>query len=167
MKKTLIAAVFMFWALLIFYFSSQPYQDQDITPILHDYLSDLHLKEKLSFVSFMYGGREISTENLGVDTFVEFFIRKAAHLSIFFVWGFLTYTVLTLFMKKHHKVRWLLSVIFVILYAVLDEYHQSRTGNRTPLKMDVVLDTIGGIVGITGCWIIHMLRLKRKKHNLE
>lgn len=151
-KKTIFFIVFVCWMLVIFNFSAQPYQEQDLTPVLQTYLEPLHLEDKLDGISFNYAGSEVSVQSVGVVSFVQFFIRKAAHLSIFFVLGFLSYRVLSYFLKK--KQLWFPgALMFVILYASLDELHQKITGDRTPLLQDVVLDTVGGTLGIIVCWL--------------
>ena len=161
-KKTIFFIVFVCWMLVIFYFSAQPYQEQDLTPVLQTYLEPLHLEDKLDGISFNYAGSEVSVQSVGVVSFVQFFIRKAAHLSIFFVLGFLTYRVLSYFLKK--KQLWFPGAfLFVFLYASLDELHQKITGDRTPLFQDVILDTVGGTLGIIVCWLWVKKRNQTKK----
>ena len=101
----------------------------------------------MSPISFQYHSREISVQNLGVAHFIEFFIRKFAHLFVFFVFGLLT--VRALFNKMERSlIASILSLLLVIIYAGFDELHQMYTGGRTPLLTDVYIDTIGGLIGI-------------------
>lgn len=64
-------------------FSSQTYEEQRITPFLAQFNTP-YWYDKLSGISFMYGGVEVSAQIAGVNGFLEFFLRKGAHL--FCVW---------------------------------------------------------------------------------
>lgn len=50
--------------------------------------------------------------------------------------------------------------ILVILYAVLDEWHQSFTPGRNPAFLDVSIDTAGGFLGVAFLYFIK----KRLRH---
>ena len=119
-KRYLWMMALFFWAGLIFFFSSQPYQDQDLTRQIGNVVNSEVWSERLSGISLMYNGREISVANLGLAHFIEFFIRKGAHVGIFFVLGFLTIAVWRLFTER----KWIFtcgSLLFVFVYACLDE----------------------------------------------
>lgn len=57
---------------------------------------------------------------------------------------------------------WVLSPITLSLFAVTDEWHQSFTVDRTPLVSDVILDSIGALLGILLMIIILRIRKKRQ-----
>ncbi|KAA0548543.1 VanZ family protein [Bacillus sp. BGMRC 2118] len=146
---------FVYWvpviviASIIFWFSDQPYQKQDVKPFLGGFINESWIEESFDWVHFEYAGYEVSTERLGGAAFVEFFIRKGAHFGVFFLLGFFTYRALSLTLLKGRTAsNFISSVIFIVVYAVQDEIHQHFTGNRTPLIHDVGVDTFGGIVGI-------------------
>lgn len=159
MKKNVIAiAPVIFILFIIFAFSSQPYKDQDITPWLASLNQSIVLTKLLSWISFTYAGKEISISALGVAHFIEFFIRKASHLTVFFFLAFFTIRALARFLSNK-KGKIIISFLIVICYAALDEFHQSFTGGRTPLLEDVVVDSVGGLLGII-CyrkWKSHLL----------
>ena len=50
--------------------------------------------------------------------------------------------------KKSNKKRIILSLLVGILYASLDEFHQSFSPGRTPKITDVYIDTLGILLGI-------------------
>lgn len=146
-------------ASIIFWFSSQPYQDQDVKPFLGDFINEEWIETTFSWLEFDYAGYEVSTDRLGGTAFLEFFIRKGAHFGIFFLLGLFTYRALIQTLLKGRKgSSFISSVLFVIMYAVQDELHQHFTGNRTPLIHDVGIDSIGGLVGI----VLYMLFSRRK-----
>ncbi|MBM7662520.1 VanZ family protein [Bacillus mesophilus] len=145
---------------IIFWFSSQPYQEQDVKPFLSDFINEQWVKVTFDWVQFDYAGYLVSVEALGASSFIEFFIRKGAHFGVFFVLGFFTIRAsLLTFLNTRPVTGFITSFLFVILYGVSDELHQHFTGDRTPLIHDVMIDSVGGLVGI----IIYMLLFGRKK----
>jgi VanZ family protein len=135
------------WAGLIFSFSNQPYEKQELKSDLPNVINLQKVEKHFGEVQFEYSQKEVSLKSLGAAGFVEFFIRKGAHLSVYFVLGFLLYRALSSY-KKRIVVNSGLSLLLTVLYAASDEFHQSITPNRTPLFHDVVIDTVGGIIGI-------------------
>ncbi|RID84748.1 VanZ family protein [Peribacillus asahii] len=159
MKRKLFIVFLALWGLLIFFFSSQSYSEQNLTPYLTVLLGDSNFGKVFSHIQFTYAGREISVSNLGMVHFVEFFIRKAAHLFVFFVLGALSWLVSTRVWKSNRTAT-IVAAFFVFLYASLDEIHQHYTNGRSPLVEDVLLDTCGGILGIMTYIIV--FRMKKK-----
>lgn len=86
---------------------------------------------------------------------IHFYVRKAAHMSIYFL---LAITVS--FPLYVYRVRglWLmlLAGIICVGFAGLDEYHQSFVAGRGPSLRDVGIDSIGAFIGILlvqlFCW---------------
>lgn len=144
--------------LLLFYSSSQTYEQQSQVGFLTKSLHSEPFKESLSKLSFSYAGSEISIEAKGYFSFIEFFIRKGAHFITFFILG--ASLMLSLFYRKNPL--WL-SAFFGWLattgYAGMDEFHQMLTGGRTPLFQDVMLDSSGALTAV----ILTMLLFKLKK----
>ncbi len=147
-KKRIILVVLLLWASCIFYFSSQPYEEQSLQPFLGKYLEGhSNLENMLSWIVISYAGNEVSVQSQGLTGFLEFFIRKAAHLTIFFVFGFLAVAALR-YVSKRRGFSFGVPLLCVLIYACFDEIHQHFTGGRTPLWQDVAIDTIGGLFGI-------------------
>ncbi|MGM9923373.1 MAG: VanZ family protein [Bacillus sp. (in: firmicutes)] len=151
----IIGAVFVMC--VIFYSSSQPYGNQDMRSEIGSLFDRPFWKEALSFISFTYAGSEVSVEAKGVAGVIEFFLRKFAHLFVFFCLGFFTIGSLRVIWKRG-RLMVLSSFLFVVLYALLDEMHQFYTGDRTPLLQDVLIDSIGGALGI-----FFFLRVSRRR----
>jgi VanZ family protein len=143
---------------ILFYFSSQTYQQQTLIPYMERYIPNSVNQSFLNRIVFDYHGKEISIAHLGRYYFIEFFIRKAAHLCIYFLLGCFTFRAVTS-IKKISIRSLLISLFLVCLYASLDEFHQKITGDRTPLVSDVILDTIGGLLGI----LFFILLIRKKK----
>ncbi|MGE7601097.1 VanZ family protein [Peribacillus sp. NPDC097675] len=145
-RKWVFPTLLVLWAMLIFFFSTQTYEEQSLSSFLGQFNTP-YWYELLEGISFMYGGAEVSAHTAGVDGFLEFFIRKGAHLFIFFVFGFLTFGVWRAFVMNK-VISFSGAIVCVLLYASADELHQKFTGGRTPLVQDVMIDTFGGVLGI-------------------
>ena len=132
---------------ILFYSSSQPYEEQSITSMLDQLLAKEPFKNLLSGIRFNYVDSEISIQALGYSKFIEFFIRKAAHFGTYFLLGLFWFLGLKnkgISLSLTLVVSWLLATG----YAALDEFHQGLTPNRTPLLQDIQLDSIGAATGI-------------------
>lgn len=147
---------FLIWLLLviicmafIFYKSSQPYYEQDLRPSLAAHLPD-KLVQSLPDIEFYYNGQLI-TSTMPYD-FIEFFIRKGAHVSIFAVLTFLSIqTLLALKWRRASAITG--GAIVALLYAISDEWHQTFVVNRTGQAIDVGIDSVG-IVIVVLCYTI-------------
>ncbi|MFJ7828925.1 VanZ family protein [Peribacillus sp. NPDC046944] len=161
-RKWVFPALLILWAMLIFSFSSQTYEEQSLASFLGRFNTP-YWYELLEGISFLYGGVEVSAHTAGVDGFFEFFIRKGAHLFIFFVFGFLTFGVWRDFVKNKF-ISLSGALVCVLFYASADELHQKFTGGRTPLMQDVIIDTFGGLLGILCFFIVNRWWRRRKKY---
>ena len=74
-------------------------------------------------------------------------IRKIAHFSIYTLLGLFMMGIMTR-TKLKDKWRICITLGFGIIYAILDEFHQSFSPGRTPKITDVYIDTLGVILGI-------------------
>lgn len=147
MKDNIYLAIPFIIMIILYLSSSMSYENQSVVPRLSNLLSGKPLNDFLSRFEFVYGGSIVSVEANGYFSFVEFFIRKAAHFFSYFFLGF--FWILGL--RKRVRDDWLtilLSILLCIGYASFDELHQNFTPDRTALMADVILDTVGAIVGI-------------------
>lgn len=78
---------------------------------------------------------------------MESIIRKMAHFSIYTVVGLLLMALVSTYNIKE-KNRLIISLTTGIIYATSDEIHQSFVPGRSPMITDVVIDTMGVILGI-------------------
>lgn len=76
----------------------------------------------------------------------ESIIRKLAHFSIYTLVGLLLMGLLSTY-KIKNKWRIIITIIIGIIYAALDEFHQSFSPGRTPKITDVYIDTLGVMLG--------------------
>lgn len=87
-------------------------------------------------------------------------VRKCAHFTEFAALGF-SFTTLLSFGKM--KNRNIVSLIFGILYAILDEMHQLFSDGRACSLRDVAIDTSGFLSGlIISTLILYVIERSRK-----
>ncbi|WP_461213333.1 VanZ family protein [Lacticaseibacillus sp. GG6-2] len=148
--------------LTLFVSSSMTYREQTSIPFLQRYFPNqpgLHL---LSKIHFQYAGEPVSVATSGYYAFVEFFMRKAAHVTTYFLIGVFG----SLGLRAYVKPTWLRALLTVLStcgLAALDEFHQMLTGDRQPTFDDVALDTIAALIGVVLVLVISAL-WHRKSH---
>lgn len=162
-KKYFVWLLPILWMGIIFLFSSQPYDRQDIKPVMNKIIDLSFMERYVSWISFTYANSEVSVQAIGIDRFIEFFIRKGAHFTVFFILMILFYIALSRTNRLKLKANLIVSLLLSIAYAVMDEFHQGFTPNRTPYIGDVVIDGSGACVA--GILIYIILKRKRKVHD--
>ena len=128
MKNIIKTLLFLSWLILIYLLSAET-GDQSGS------LSDGIL---LSIAKLL----KISDTKAFVDTF-GFFIRKLAHFSEYFILYILTYEC---FKEYNCPKLIVVSVLFCVLYASFDEFHQLFVDGRCGQLSDVMIDSSGSIV---------------------
>lgn len=146
---------------ILFYSSSQTYEEQSQIGLLQRLLVDEPFRDKLSGVSFLYASEEVSIQASGYFKFIEFFIRKGAH--------FLTYFLLSgcWFLGLKPRINQLIltgvvSWLAATGYAALDELHQMFTGGRSPLFQDIALDSVGALTAALLCLLVIAWKSRKK-----
>ena len=92
------------------------------------------------------------------------FIRKLAHLSVYFVLGLTTFFPFASSKQNWLKNYWFAVSFFVVIaVAALDEFNQSFLASRTSSVFDVGLDTIGGLTALLLCFIYWRRAVKMRR----
>jgi VanZ family protein len=87
-----------------------------------------------------------SAETLAV---VHFITRKVAHFTEYAILGFLAARAFRTSPRLAIRQRWfLLCAALVVIYALLDEYHQSFVPSRTASIFDSMIDMAGGLTAL-------------------
>jgi VanZ family protein len=149
----------LLWMAVIFTFSSQSYPQQDIRPWIKNNIPVDLIRQHFSETRLHYGGSEVSIRKLGDAGFVEFFIRKGAHLAEYALLGFLIVNALRASTAWSLPKVVLFTFALAFFYAVTDEIHQIYTYLRTPKLEDVWLDSVGTAIGIMVYLPVHFLRM--------
>jgi len=86
---------------------------------------------------------------------IQFFVRKAGHLTEYAILATLIWRAL----RRGTSWQMKMSVLFVLawfvcaLFAASDEFHQSFVPSRTASPKDVMIDTVGALIGLLICLI--------------
>lgn len=81
--------------------------------------------------------------------------RKMAHLTEYAILAVLLYRAMHQGYQRKMTQAFRYSVGFSLIFAALDEFHQSFAGNRTPSVWDVMIDGVGAAIGIGVLMYIH------------
>lgn len=85
---------------------------------------------------------------------IHFLIRKLAHYSEYALLAILAARAFGSSPNRHLKRRWfLVSLAIIVLYALLDEYHQSFVPSRTASVFDSFIDMSGGLTALVVVWL--------------
>ena len=124
MKKLLAWLALFVWMAVIFYFS---HQSGDVST----QISDGVLNTVLSFLP-----------NLFDYAFFSYIIRKFAHFTEYFILGILVYHLMNQY-RFVSKKEFIWMILFCVIYAISDEFHQLFIGDRSPKIFDVMIDSLG------------------------
>jgi len=87
---------------------------------------------------------------------VQFFVRKAAHLTEYAILAALLLRALRPGRGKVAMPLLLWTLFIAAAYAMLDEFHQSFVTSRTGSPRDVMIDVCGAAVGLALYWIVSL-----------
>ena len=92
----------------------------------------------------------------------QFIVRKSAHFILFCLLSILCFIVIYE-IKKSVKISTLVSFSITFIYACIDEIHQLFIPGRGSQIKDVLIDSIGAIIGLIVINLIFMLKNRIKK----
>lgn len=115
-------------------------------------LSEKVTRKIAGFVLYSFDNYSAEMQSMLVSE-LNHFIRKCAHLSLYCGMGFFIYICAFFFFKKR-VFQFLPAFVIPVIFAVTDEMHQQFVDGRTPLASDVVIDTIGALIGIFAAFLI-------------
>ncbi len=96
---------------------------------------------------------------------IEKVIRKLAHFSIYMVVGMLMMLLMSTYKIKQFD-RIAISLITGIIYASSDEIHQLFIPGRSAMITDVMIDTLGVLVGILLIKIVMKMNFGTEKKSI-
>lgn len=167
MAKYLYWTLPISWMCMIFSSSATPYEEQDIKPLLGNMVDLRFIENIVGWISFTYNQSVVSVEMLGINGFVEFFIRKGAHVAAFFLLTLFFYIAFRKTCANMKRYRCLVfSFLLTVLYAISDEIHQGMTPNRTAYIGDVGLDSFGALLAVFVIGIFYWRKNKRTDRNV-
>ncbi len=107
------------------------------------------------------GGLSYNKENLIFE--ISHIIRKSAHVAAFLILAVLMFLLIESIMGKK-KIFY--PILFTVLCAASDEFHQSLVPGRGPSINDVGIDSAGAIIGVMLIWLF-LSRLRKDKMELR
>lgn len=111
----------------------------------------------------------ILLNNLGIDInnifgiIAHFLIRKSAHLFVYFVLSILLYN----FLKEYSLNAIFVAFLCSLLYACLDELHQTFIPFRYGNIIDVFIDLLGALIGLLLILIIKLINKSKMNFRLK
>ena len=89
---------------------------------------------------------DTSAESLAT---IHFIVRKVAHFTEYAILGFLAARAFRTSPRPAISRRWfLISAVLIVVYALIDEYHQSFVPSRTGSVFDSFIDIAGGLTAL-------------------
>lgn len=149
MKKTISIVLLILWMIIIFSFSSADANkstgtsDKVITTMIE-------IKDKITDQETPINEKEIIVKNS------SFYVRKIAHITEYLILGLLMFNTL----KQFNILNNYYAIILCILYSCTDEFHQLFIKGRSGSFRDVLIDTIGILLGT---YLYKILVIKEKK----
>ena len=151
MKKTISIVLLILWMIIIFSFSSADANkstgtsDKVITTMIE-------IKDKITDQETPISEKEIIVKNS------SFYVRKIAHITEYLILGLLMFYAL----KQFNILNIYYAIILCVLYSCTDEFHQLFINGRSGSFRDVLIDTIGILLGT---YLYKILVIKKKKVN--
>lgn len=87
-------------------------------------------------------------------------IRKSAHVTEYLILGILLYYTTNPGLRRWRRKTALIVISLSIVYASLDEFHQTFTTTRTGSQIDVMIDSIGALIGIGFIWYYNKITIR-------
>lgn len=95
---------------------------------------------------------------------VHMVTRKLAHFTEYAILGFLAARAFLSSPRRAISSRWfLISLTIIVVYALMDEYHQSFVPTRTGSIYDSLIDIAGGL---TALLVIRRIRRNREPRSV-
>lgn len=146
MRKKICIILAIIWMSVIFYMSNQPAS-----------ISSIHSGSTINIISKipLIGNIMDYFTSINMD---EFIVRKGAHM---FSYCFLAILLFMSVYENNIKIAAITAFLVTFLYACSDEFHQLFIPGRSGEFRDVMIDSIGAIIGTLLITII----VKYKNYN--
>lgn len=156
------AILLLGWTALVFFFSSQPYSQQNIQPYLHRLLRGRDFVPWLPDISFTYGNKIIDARRMPF-VFLEFVFRKGAHLFMYAILAAIVFLLVRALNKKRLVLPFIAALFSVGVIASADEWNQLQQIHRSGSLIDIGLDLVGGLLGLLTVLSLIGLRSLRRR----
>lgn len=151
-KKIIKIVLVLVCMIIIFTFSSDT-----------SYESTKKSNKLIITVAEMLNKNELSKKEkeIYINKFV-FIVRKSAHFFIYLILGLLVASLLKEYSMVNKRMM-IYSFLICFLYAISDEIHQLFVSGRSGEIRDILIDSIGSLVGIGIYYLIRRRKNEQKK----
>lgn len=158
-KRIILGILIIIWMITIFLFSNQDgMESENTSDIITNRLvnetieNNIEIEENVDNTNNenINNSVNVAKYNYEFEMYkgeVRLVVRKSAHFIIYLVGGFLLFN----FFRTYNislRNQIIYAILGIILYASSDEFHQLFVNGRTARVEDVLLDTLGALVGI-------------------
>lgn len=158
-KRIILGILIIIWMITIFLFSNQDgMESENTSDIITNRLvnetieNNIEIEENVDNTNNenINNSVNVAKYNYEFEMYkgeVRLVVRKSAHFIIYLVGGILLFN----FFRTYNislRNQIIYAILGIILYASSDEFHQLFVNGRTARVEDVLLDTLGAIVGI-------------------
>ena len=151
-KRILFGLLTAFWCYVIFSFSHSTGESSGgLSLKITQYI--IHM----IYPSFVNLGTSLQIEILDLCHLV---IRKGAHMTEYAILYLLSYQFVSTYNISFKKML-AYPLIFSVIYAFLDEFHQLFIDGRSGEIRDIIIDTIGSLTGIISYYILRRKIVKK------
>lgn len=158
-KRIILGILIIIWMITIFLFSNQDgMESENTSDIITNRLvnetieNNIEIEENVDNTNNenINNSVNVAKYNYEFEMYkgeVRLVVRKSAHFIIYLVGGFLLFNFFRTY-NINLRNQIIYAILGIILYASSDEFHQLFVNGRTARVEDVLLDTLGAIVGI-------------------
>ena len=158
-KRIILGILIIIWMITIFLFSNQDgMESENTSDIITNRLvnetieNNIEIEENVDNTNNenINNSVNVAKYNYEFEMYkgeVRLVVRKSAHFIIYLVGVFLLFNFFRTY-NINLRNQIIYAILGIILYASSDEFHQLFVNGRTARVEDVLLDTLGAIVGI-------------------
>ncbi|MBI2867995.1 MAG: VanZ family protein [Chloroflexi bacterium] len=114
----------------------------------------------IGWMAFLWYLSSRSTVPVPGNGETQFTLRKLGHAAAYAVLGVFALTSTRQVMRREWA--YASAILVVLVYAVIDETHQTYTPGRVGSERDVLIDVAGGLGAVAVAWAIRQIARKRR-----
>ncbi|MNS83530.1 VanZ like family protein [compost metagenome] len=149
-------ALVIMWMILVFCYSNQPGNDS----------SDTSKNVTTKVINILTTNTNIKYEDkIEIINKIDPIIRKMAHYSVYMLGGIILMNYINSAYKTSENKKVLISILIGMCYAAADEFHQLFIEGRSGRIVDIYIDTLGVITGVSIFLLLSKIRINLKRTN--
>lgn len=154
-RKYIYLILLVIWLVTVFAFSHEPSDESSST-------SGKTIRAVIDLVPSIRKMKD--TEKEEIVKSLQPIARKLAHFTLYTIGGVISALYINEYSMTENK-KIAISILIGFLYSISDEIHQIFVPGRAGEIRDVVIDTLGVILGVTLVWIV--IKLKNRGYISE